>query len=109
MSRYFRDTARGRARASLVIPEPFFVHSHLTTGVQVADLIAYIVSWGFRVGNLTRPARTELEGLARKIADLRYRTTREIDGQEDFVLWSFVLLDDLRCRDERNGGEIGGQ
>ncbi len=25
--------------------EPFFVHSDLTTGVQVADLIAYYISW----------------------------------------------------------------
>lgn len=46
MARYFRETARGQARASLVIPEPFFVHSHLTTAVQIADIVAYLTAWG---------------------------------------------------------------
>jgi hypothetical protein len=45
--RYFKDSATGRLRSGLVIPEPFFVHSDLTTGIQIADLIAYIVSRGF--------------------------------------------------------------
>jgi Protein of unknown function (DUF3800) len=35
--RYFKDTATGRHRATLIIPEPFFVHSDLSTGVQIAD------------------------------------------------------------------------
>ncbi len=34
MARYFCATARGQARASLVIPEPFFVHGHLTTAIS---------------------------------------------------------------------------
>ena len=38
MHRYFEETAVGRHRASRIIPEPFFVHSDLTTGVQIADL-----------------------------------------------------------------------
>jgi len=48
MTRYFRDTRTGRDRSSRIIPEPFFVHSDMTTGVQLADLAAYIISWGFR-------------------------------------------------------------
>jgi len=32
MDRYFKYTAKGRYRAGQVIPEPFFVHSDLTTG-----------------------------------------------------------------------------
>ena len=39
MHRYFADTAVGRHRAGRIIPEPFFVHSDLTTGVQIADLV----------------------------------------------------------------------
>lgn len=31
MDKYFKHTAKGRARSKLVIPEPFFVHSDLTT------------------------------------------------------------------------------
>ena len=45
MHRYFEETAVGRHRASRIIPEPFFVHSDLTTGVQIADLLAYVISW----------------------------------------------------------------
>ena len=50
MDRYFKSTANGRQRSNQIIPEPFFVHSDLTTGIQLADLIAYIISWGVRVG-----------------------------------------------------------
>ena len=39
MHRYFRDTAVGRLRADRIVPEPFFVHSELTTGVRLADLV----------------------------------------------------------------------
>ena len=38
MHRYFEETAVGRHRASRIIPEPFFVHSDLTTGAHIADL-----------------------------------------------------------------------
>ena len=41
-------------RATLIIAEPFFVHSDLTTGVQIADLIAYCISWGLRFGRMTK-------------------------------------------------------
>jgi hypothetical protein len=33
--RYFKDTHTGRHRSSRIIPEPFFVHSDLTTGIQI--------------------------------------------------------------------------
>lgn len=46
MSRYFRETTKGRMRAGRIIPEPFFVHSHLTTAIQVADIVAYLMAWG---------------------------------------------------------------
>ncbi len=49
MSLYFRNTGRGRMRAARIIPEPFFVHSELSTAVQIADLVAYIIAWGCQV------------------------------------------------------------
>lgn len=64
MERYFVDTRVGRTRAQRIIPEPFFVHSHLTTGVQLADLAAYIISWGIRLKGMTAPVREELARLA---------------------------------------------
>jgi hypothetical protein len=98
--RYFKGTATGKHRAKLIVPEPFFVHSDLTTGVQIADLIAYIVSWGFRTPNMTKPARPELESYAKQISGLRYRAVRERKGNPDFGIWSFSHITDLRTRSE---------
>jgi hypothetical protein len=103
--RYFQESAIGRQRASLIIPEPFFVHSDLTTGVQVADLIAYCVSWGFRTPQMTKPRRLELAPYARQIANLRYRAVRERHGNPEFLIWSFAHITDLRTRLEREGEE----
>ena len=101
--RYFKDTAVGRFRSSLVIPEPLFVHSDLTTGIQVADLVAYCVSWGFRTSNMRKPAREDLAvRYAKAVADLRYRTEREINGRR-MTVWSFAHIADLRTRPERDG------
>ncbi len=105
MHRYFGQTAVGRHRAGRIIPEPFFVHSELTTGVQIADLVAYVISWGFRMPRMTRPARAELVPFANRIARLRYRAVRERRGNPDFEIWSFAHITDLRTQAERDEGE----
>lgn len=99
--RYFTDSATVRHRASLILPEPLFVHSELTTGVQIADLIAYVVSWAFRLPAMTTPALSEMESFSRKVAGLRYRAVRARDGNPNFVIWSFAYVTDLRTRMER--------
>ncbi len=104
MQRYFADTAVGRHRADRIIPEPFFVHSDLTTGVQIADLVAYVISWGFRMPRMTKSARAELSQLANQVAGLRYRATRERLGNPDFEIWSFAHITDLRTQAERHEG-----
>lgn len=101
MDRYFKRTFKGQQRAGLIIPEPFFVHSELTTGVQIADLMAYTISWGVRVGGMDKPERAELQELSNKVCQMRYRTTREVDGNPDFQIWSFSVIQDLRPRNER--------
>jgi hypothetical protein len=98
--KYFKETAVGRHRASLIVPEPLFVHSDLTTGVQIADLIAYTVSWAFRTQHMHRPLRPEMSEYARLVAELRYRTEREINGRQ-MTIWSFAHITDLRTRTER--------
>ncbi|MFN0043333.1 MAG: DUF3800 domain-containing protein [Alphaproteobacteria bacterium] len=91
-----------RATLGDAIPEPFFVHSDLTTGIQVADLVAYVISWGYRFGAMSRPARKKLGPYAAQVARLRHRTTRPIRGEEDSrKIWSFALINDLRTRRER--------
>ena len=103
MSKYFKETAKGRLRSSLIVPEPFFVHSDLTTLVQVADLLAYIIVWGVRIGRLmNHPRREELKELADSVCSLRYRYVMgEEPAGEKREVWSFAIIEDLRPRDER--------
>ena len=106
LTRYFRDTTKGRMRASRVIPEPFFVHNELTTAVQVADLVAYITAWGVSLGPVDErvpPPCPELEELGTRVCDLRYRTQRPVGSVPDFDIWSFAWIDDLRPKEERLG------
>lgn len=101
MDTYFKQTEKGRQRASRVIPEPFFVHSDLVTGVQIVDILAYLLSWGFRFNAMTEPHRPELERYCDAIAAMRYRATREMCGKTDFEIWSLAYLDDLRPKNEQ--------
>lgn len=73
VSNYFVRTRNGRTRSRLIIPEPFFVHSDMTSLVQMADLIAYIISWGLRLNGMTEPARDELSTLADQVHRLKFR------------------------------------
>lgn len=101
MHRYFRETAKGRHRASKIIPEAFFVHSDLTTGIQLADIAAYIISWGVRLHTMNRPARPELAEYGRLLLNLRHSSTREVGENPAFRIWSFAIIDDLRARVEQ--------
>ncbi len=102
MDNYFRRTAKGRQRSGRIIPEPFFVHSDLTTGIQLSDLVAYIISWGVRFGNMGQPVRTELKAFADQVMQLRTQAVREVEGNPNFVIWSFALISDLRSREEQD-------
>lgn len=101
MDWYFKETGRGRLRSGRIIPEPFFVHSDLTTGIQIADLFAYLISWGVRVKGMSRPAREELASLAETVCTMRIRFVRDIGGNPEFGVWSFAVINDLRGRDDR--------
>ena len=102
MEQYFLHTAKGRQRSQQVVPQPFFVHSDLTTLVQVADLVAYITAWGFRIpGYFEVESREELKPFAEQVAGLRYQIEREIQGNPNFKVWSIAVIDDLRGREDR--------
>lgn len=92
LENYFKKTSKGRQRSGLVIPEPFFVHSDLTTGIQIADLIAYIISWGLRLKGMTEEIRPELCEFVELIKPLRYRTTRDIGDTPNMEIWSITYV-----------------
>ncbi|MUM78840.1 DUF3800 domain-containing protein [Pseudodesulfovibrio sp. F-1] len=96
MENYFLKTQKGQSRAKVIVPEPLFVHSDLTTMVQVVDLIAYVVAWGVRLKGMQEAPRGELDALASQVLKLRYyhRTPGGFDK------WGFKLIEDLRTQNE---------
>ncbi len=66
MEAYFIKTKKGRDRAVRIIPEPFFVHSDMSTIIQIADVLAYILSWGQAIPAMKKPGRPELAPLCAK-------------------------------------------
>jgi len=96
MHRYFLHTGRGLQRSRLVVPEPFFVHSELTTGVQLADLVAYVIAWAVRLTGQEEPGRLEMADLARLTLDLRYDTVRDLYQRPRFRIYGIARINDLR-------------
>ncbi len=105
MTRYFRDTAKGKYRSSRIIPEPFFVHSDLTTAIQIVDLIAYIISFGVRFHFLTEPMREELTPLAELVMKMRAHHIQKAENGESLQEWGFKYISDLRPRKEKGFDE----
>jgi hypothetical protein len=76
-----------------VIPEPLFVKSHLTLGIMVADIVTYVLAWGFRYAEvLSQPYRPDLREFAELI--------REINGipadpPRDLEEYGIVYVEDL--------------
>ena len=104
MAHYFLQTARGKMRASRIIPEPMFVHSDLSSLVQVADIVAYVISWAVRTNEaMSKPVREELVPFARLVSALRHQTQqRPRDRRHAIRVSSFKFIEDLRPLGERN-------
>ncbi|MCW3004155.1 MAG: hypothetical protein JWQ20_3453 [Conexibacter sp.] len=103
---YFIETGRGRDRARRILPLPFFVHSDLTPQIQLADLVAYIVNWGWRMNRMPELARPELAPFATQAFAIRYQGNerRGKDGaRSSRRTWGFAYIPDLRSRDDRMG------
>ena len=90
MEAYYQKTGKGQERSARIIPEPFFVHSHLTTCIQVADLIDYVLGWSWKEEG-KNSARPELESLRQLVFAMRHKSNRlERD------ISSFCYIRDLR-------------
>ncbi len=102
------ESEKGYQRSARVLPEPFFVHSDLTTVVQIADVAAYCVNWGLRLKGMTEPTRTEIEPLARMVYDMKFvgKWFDELSQQEK-PLYGVFYVDDLRPKRERTATPEG--
>lgn len=99
---YFTKTAKGRERSKRIVPEPFFVHSDLTTLIQLADIIAYIINWGFRAGpRMMRPSRGEIVPYALKVNGIQFKGYRSDSGETERLVYGITFIDDLRGIEER--------
>lgn len=102
MNGYFLLSEVGYRRSARIVPEPFFVHSDLTTAVQLADLVAYCASWSIRLAHMGKPVREELRPLGRLVFDLRYVGHRfDEERGEEWPVYGMFYLDDLRPRQAR--------
>lgn len=101
MEAYFLKTHKGRLRSSRIIPEPFFVHSDLTTMVQLADIVAYCLNWGFRLKSMNKAGRKEIEPYADKIRKSGYVGKRPDENGDIRTIWGITYISDLRPKIER--------
>lgn len=102
MAKYFQVTMRGQVRSNRIVPVPFFVHSHLTTAIQLADLVCYIINWAVRIPKMTERTRPELEPLGNKVNELQFFATRydEMEGR-NWPAFGICYIEDLRSAAER--------
>jgi hypothetical protein len=99
---YCRETRTGYLCSSRIVPEPFFVHSDLTTVVQLADIVAYSLNWGLRLQQMDGPVRPEMEEFGRAAFDLRYVGRRaDPNSGEERPVYGVFYLEDLRPRSHR--------
>lgn len=101
MQAYYRDFKTGQDRSERLVPEPFFVHSDLTIGIQVADLVAYVLSWGhgFDRNTIVPKARPELAPLVKLVESLRIDS--RVNGNKSEGIY---VVYDLRTRSEKEKG-----
>jgi hypothetical protein len=102
LDNYFLELEKGYERSARIVPEPFFVHSDLTTVVQIVDLAAYCLNWGFRLKGMTEPTRPEIEPLARMVYDMKFIGNRYDEASlQEKPLYGIFYVDDLRPKHER--------
>jgi len=106
MAAYFLGAPTGRYRSSRIVPEPFFVHSDLTTGVFLEDLAAYILGWAWRLRDMRQPTRKELLPYATKLQDMQFIGEKpKQDGDGVWHLFGIRHIDDLRGQFDREQDE----
>lgn len=98
---YFLESEKGYHHSSRIVPEPFFVHSDLTTAVQLADIVGYCVNWGKRLKRMSEPTRPEMEEFGRMAADLQYAGKSVDEMHNEWPIFGMFYLEDLRAKHQQ--------
>ena len=98
---YFLESEKGYHHSSRIVPEPFFVHSDLTTAVQLADIVGYCVNWGKRLKKMTEPTRPEMEEFGNMAATLQYSGKRVDEMHNEWPIFGIFYLEDLRAKHQQ--------
>lgn len=106
MQAYYRDSRIGQDRSERLVPEPLFVHSDLTVGIQLADLIAYVLSWGhgFNRNAIVPKPRAELLPYVKQIESLKIDSV--VNGEKSDGIY---VVYDLRTRSEKERDQAKGK
>jgi hypothetical protein len=106
MQAYYRETKTGQDRSERLVPEPLFVHSDLTVGIQLADLIAYVLSWGhgFDRNTIVPKPRAELLPYIKQIESLKIDS--KVNGAKSDGIY---VIYDLRTRSEKDRDHAKGK
>ncbi|HAZ07055.1 MAG TPA: DUF3800 domain-containing protein [Elusimicrobia bacterium] len=104
MQAYYRDSKTGQDRSERLVPEPLFVHSDLTVGIQLADMIAYVLSWGhgFDRKTIVPKPRPELFPYVKQVESLRIDS--RVNGAKSDGIY---VVYDLRTRSEKDNASSG--
>jgi len=93
LERYFTLTDKGRFRASLVVPSPFFVSSDMSYAIQAADTCIYAINWGCRLLRMDKPVRQEInEKFDQWLRKLSYKG--KLPDEADHPVYGMVYISD---------------
>jgi hypothetical protein len=107
MAAYFLQASKGRYRSSRIVPEPFFVHSELTTGIFIADLTAYVLGWAWPRKMKEATGRDELKPFSRKLHAMQFQgQAPDPTGTRSWPIYGIKWIDDLRGSQDRDSGEL---
>lgn len=106
MQAYYRDSKTGQDRSERLVPEPLFVHSDLTVGIQLADLVAYVLSWGhgFDRNTIVPKPRAELASYVKQLESLKIDS--RVNGAKSDGIY---VVYDLRTRLEKDRDNAEGK
>lgn len=96
---YFTNTRKGKLRSTRIMPQPLFVHSDLTTAVQIVDIVAYSINWGLRLKGMKELTRPEMEEFGENAQSMQYTGK---NGSNK--LYGIKYIQDLRPKSQRKKG-----